>query len=185
MSIATMMRLAAQAEAGGPAPPQRGPRPAGGPIGQPPVEPGPAPEIGGAPISSGSNVSSRAQAALEAIAGYIPSEALALYIGALGAFQPATDASKWIVLGAGVALVILFAGWNAADRATRPAPRKIAVVVVLAVVSFVTYAAALPGSPFISVWAQAPVAAGYVAVALSVLLPRFAVLAKVAPQTAT
>jgi hypothetical protein len=182
-----MVRLAAQAEAGPPAPaaapagPPAGPRPAG--AGAP--APAPAadnPRIGAAPVSDASNTSSRAQAALEAIAGYIPSEALALYIAALGTFQPSTDTAKWVVLGLGVVLVIVFAGWSALDRATRPATDKIVIVTVLAIISFVTYAAALPGSPFLSIHAQATAAAGFVAILLSLVLPKIATTAKVAPQ---
>lgn len=191
MSIATMVRLAAQAEAGPPAPaevPPRGPQPAG-PVPAGEGVPAPAgegaanPTIGGAAVTPQSNTSSRVQAALEAIAGYIPSEALALYIGALGAFQPSTDTAKWVVLGLGVLLVIGFAVWSALDRATRPATDKVAIVTVLAIISFVTYAAALPGSPFLSIHAQATVAAGYIAVLLSLVLPKIAVSARVAPQT--
>jgi hypothetical protein len=180
-----MVRLAAQAEAGPPAPaaaPAAGPRPAGA------GAPGPAPaaenpRIGAAPVSEASNTSSRVQAALEAVAGYIPSEALALYIAALGTFQPSTDTAKWVVLGLGVVLVIVFAASSALDRATRPAMDKVAIVTVLAIISFVTYAAALPGSPFLSIHAQATAVAGFVAIILSLLLPKIATSAKVAPQT--
>jgi hypothetical protein len=177
MSIATMMRLAAQAEAGAPAadPARRGPQPAG-PL---PVPAGAT--IGGAPVSSTSNAGSKTQAALEAIAGYIPSEGLALYIAALGAIQPQSDGVRWLLLGLGVAVVILFATLAAFDRETRPAPAKIGLVTLLAVVSFVTYAAALPGSPFLAIHAQATVIAGVVALFLSYLMPRIAKAANLVP----
>jgi hypothetical protein len=188
MSIATMVRFASQAEAGPPAPPptRRGPQTAGGPPGAP-DEPegapaaGSQPAIGGTAVSQQSNATSQAQAALEMIAGYIPSEALALYIGALAAFQPSTDTSKWIVLGIGIVFVIAFTAFSALDRETRPSTDKVVIVTALAIVSFVTYAAALPASPFLAISAQATVAAGFVAVILSLFLPRVARIAKVAP----
>jgi hypothetical protein len=179
MSIASMTRMASQAEA------ERqdrgvarddGPQPAGG---------GPhAPAVGGSTVTSSSDAQSRAQASLEAIATYIPSEALALYLAALGAFQPASTTAKvfWLVVGLGFVVALVLFG--ALDRKTRPPRDKTITVIVIGMIAFTVYAAALPASPFLELHAQASVAAGFIALVMATFLPRIAGLLGIAPEGA-
>jgi hypothetical protein len=201
MSIATMTRMASQAEAArkqpaGGQPGKAGPRAAGGAAAGGAAAGGAAaggaaagaggtpPAVGGATVTSSSDPQSRAQASLEAIAAWIPSEALALYIAALGAFNPTTQTAGFVVLALGLGFVILFVAFSALDRKTRPPMDKTIIVAGIGLVSFTVYAAALPSSPFEAVFPQASVVAAFVALVMASILPRVAGLLGVAPADA-
>jgi hypothetical protein len=172
MSVASMARLAAQA--GVQETERRQPRMAGD-------QPGPG-SVAGAVVTAQTDPTS-VQGALESIAAYIPSEALAVYIAAVGVFQPKGNVEPWFWLLVGIGAVVFF-GWLAGMDRNVPTPRdKLMIVIVLALVSFVTYAGALPGSPFTVIDARATAAAGILALALSFALPRIARILKVAPTT--
>jgi len=171
MGISTMTRLAVEAEAAG--------RDRAVAVGEPRVRSGG--RVAGTELTSDSDARSPWQASLDAIAAYIPSEALAVYIAAIGAFQPASTDARWLWFGIGIVLVLAFGALSALDRQTRPGMQMFAIVMVLAVVSFATYAGALPGSPFLAFHPQATVASGIVALALSFALPRVARIVGVAP----
>ena len=92
--------------------------------------------------------------ALELLAAYIPSEAIALYLAALGILTPAASASEDAVtkvrlicflLGAAAAVLIAFVGVNEAPSGAKRGKwyRRI-VVAILANVAFAAYAAATP-----------------------------------------
>lgn len=91
--------------------------------------------------------------ALSLIAAYIPSEAIAVYLAALGILAPTNQATpdqvariRLICFGAGllVAIVIAFADFNSANLSTREAYRRRFFVAVLAGASFAVYSAATP-----------------------------------------
>lgn len=91
--------------------------------------------------------------ALSLIVAYIPSEAIAVYIAALGILIPGSTATEEQVgrvrlvcffAGLAVAIVIAFANFDATDLERREAYRRRAVVAVLAGVAFLIYAAATP-----------------------------------------
>jgi hypothetical protein len=182
MSIASMTRMASEAEAER----QRHPRPGAPPVGPRPAAGGPPnpPAVGGSTVTSSSDPQSKAQASLEAIAAYIPSEAIALYLAALGAFQPSSLTSKvfWLVVGLGFVAGLVVLG--ALDRKTRPPRDKTLIVIGIGLVSFTVYAAAIPGSPFLELHPQATIAAGFIALVMATFLPRIAGLLGVAPKAA-
>lgn len=181
MSIATMTRLAAEAAAGEAAAAREregGPRPAGD------QEPA-AGSLGGAVVTARSDPRSAVQGALEAIAAYIPSEALAVYIAAIGILQPQGTTEPWVWLAIGLGLVVLFSVIGALDREVRTPIDKLVIVIVFGLLSFAAYAGALPGSPFLQLDARATAAAGVVALALSYALPKIARIVKVAPPATT
>ena len=91
--------------------------------------------------------------ALGLITAYIPSEAIAVYLGALGILIPATTATEdqvarvrliCFAIGLLVALVIAFANLDSTGLEVREAYRRRIVVAVLAAVGFAIYAAATP-----------------------------------------
>lgn len=184
MSIATMTRLAAQATLD-----ERRRRPrAGGPEASGPqatatgtsATPG---TLGGSIVTAATDPRSTVQAALETIAAYIPSEALAVYIAAIGVLQPASSVERWFWLGIGLLAVLVFAVLGALDREVRLPTDKLVIVIVLGVISFLAYAGALPDSPFLQFDVRATAVAGIVALALSLGLPRLARIVGVAPGT--
>lgn len=163
MSIASMTRLAVERES--PATP----------------ETSPPPRARTATATSDSNPKTQVQTALEAIASYIPSEALALHVAVLGIFAPSAD-GRWAALAVGLGSVVLFYLLGFFDREK---PGKIQtqfwVLLALALLSFTTYAAALPGTPFGDVHPDASKVAGAVAIGLSLALPRLARIFKLRP----
>jgi hypothetical protein len=100
------------------------------------------------------NDSARAPSnALSLIVAYIPSEAIAVYIAALGILIPGAQATPEQVgrvrlvcffAGLAVAVVITFANFDAANLEVREAYRRRTVVAILAAVAFLIYAAATP-----------------------------------------
>jgi hypothetical protein len=88
------------------------------------------------------------------LTAYIPSEAIAVYIGALGILIPTADATpdqvgrvRLVCFFAGllVAIIIAFANFDRSGITdTREVWRRRIVVAVLAVVAFAVYAAATP-----------------------------------------
>jgi hypothetical protein len=93
------------------------------------------------------------QNALGLIAAYIPSEAIAIYLAALGILAPSATASpdqivrvRLICFAAGllVAVVIAFANLSAQGLTTGEANRRRLVVAALSGVAFAIYAAATP-----------------------------------------
>lgn len=174
MSIATMTRLASERA--------RQDRPAGGPI---PAggEANTPPTVAGATMTAGSDPAGNVQKALDAIVGWIPSEALAVYIAALAVLPPKTTTESWVWFGLGIVAVIIFAVVAGLDRTTRPPISKLVIVTIVAVVSFATYAAAMPSSPFLSFDTRAVAAAGIVALLLSLLLPRLARILGISPES--
>lgn len=110
--------------------------------------------------------------ALSLIVAYIPSEAIAVYIAALGILIPGTTATSdqvsrvrlvCFVAGLAVAIVIAFANFDSTGIERNEAYRRRIVVAVLAGVAFLIYAAATPsffyGDTFLTIaftqWAAA------------------------------
>jgi hypothetical protein len=125
------------------------------------------------------------QSAIRLIAGYIPAEAIAIYIVVLGLLSPGTDATSdevivirviAFLIGVGVAIALPFVTFRGGTLTRREQRRRQIVVAVLAAVSFAVYAAALP-SFFIDAtiltipWSQW---AAVLAIIVALLLPTVA-----------
>lgn len=91
--------------------------------------------------------------ALNLITAYIPSEAIAVYIGALGILIPTAEATadqvtrvRFACFAAGILIAILisFLNFDATGVEAREAFRRRIVVSVLAAFTFLVYAAATP-----------------------------------------
>ena len=96
---------------------------------------------------------SQPENALGLVTAYIPSEAVAVYLAALGILVPTSLATadqvarvRLVCFAAGlaVAIVIAFANFDPAGLNPREALRRRAVVAVLASIAFAIYAAATP-----------------------------------------
>jgi hypothetical protein len=91
------------------------------------------------------------------IATYIPSEAVALYLFALGVLIPVSgtpegqvSAVKFIAFGVGLiaAIALVPAGFNAGTMATSEARRRVIVLMALSAVAFCLYSVATPAGPW-------------------------------------
>ena len=131
---------------------------------------------------------------LTAIADWMPSEAVAFYLGALGLFPPNNDPSKdevqrWVVFGAGSAVVFLLVSLNVLVRVKlngelhgRDAGKELAVLLVMSWVTFAVWAGAGPGNPLKPWWAEAEKAFLLVAGILLAVMPTIATLCGVSPD---
>lgn len=182
MSVVTMVRLASQVEANDAVGTLAGPRRHLPDVGAPDDEANDRPAIGDVGVTPESNATSSVTTALETLAAFIPSEALATYIVGLSWFSPASRAEGWGLLLVGGLSVVCFSVVAGLDRTARPSPRKMATVVSLALVSFVVYAGALPESPFQELTDEATKLFGFAALILALLLPRIARILRVAPE---
>ena len=124
--------------------------------------------------------------ALGLITAYIPSEAIAVYLAALGILIPGAIATEdqvtrvrliCFVAGLAVALVIAFANLDSTGMTTREAYRRRFVVAVLGGVAFAIYAAATPTFFFGGTFNTIPFTE-YAAVAAIVAAPVMPVVAK-------
>ncbi len=120
---------------------------------------------------------------LKLIASYIPSEALVLHTGLLGALQPNSDQQRWLILGvAAAALVLLailtgFSQWKVRKAAAmtpgKEAVRIVAGTLALGLVGLLLWAGAGPGNPVQGRWEESravfPVLASFAAAAMPLI----------------
>jgi hypothetical protein len=125
--------------------------------------------------------------ALVLVAAYIPSEALAVYLAALGLLVPATDATAeqvfrvrivCFVIGFGMAVFLAFAAFDGSQIERKAEARRRRIVVsAFAALAFMIYCAATPDFFFSSLkfltiaWSQW---AAVVAIVAASVLPYFA-----------
>lgn len=132
--------------------------------------------------------------ALKSIAEWIPSEVLGIYIALLGLFTPTGD-GRWIIFLIGVALVPAMGLLNTAilnkqarelwqgepGSAPQLGGRKLGIVLGLMLLSFITYAWALPTTPFTDWVSDATIYGAAAAIILAPFLPKIAQMAGVKP----
>jgi quinol-cytochrome oxidoreductase complex cytochrome b subunit len=125
--------------------------------------------------------------AMEKITAFIPSDVIGIYVAGLGVFSPQTDANKWYVFGVSVLLIPVLMLLNYFDQKKRnkptPGPRIVAVLVVLALVAFVAWAGAMPGTPFLVFTPYATEIGGWAVVILALIMYKLADLLDIVPKT--
>lgn len=93
------------------------------------------------------------QSAIRLVAGYIPSEAIVVYIAVLGILSPSQDATTdevtivriiAVVIGILVALGVAFVAFKGHQLTRREQRKREVIIGVIAAVAFVIYAAAMP-----------------------------------------
>jgi len=118
------------------------------------------------------------QAALERITAYIPSEVIGIYVAVIGILATPSAHGKWLIFGGCVLLIPFFMwlGYKAAQRKNLPVPsrRAFVLLLVLAVVAFVAWGAALPDTPFQVFTADATRFGGAAVIILGYLIPSIA-----------
>lgn len=87
--------------------------------------------------------------ALEAVAAYIPAEALALFVSLYGLLQPGSVQLRTILIVIGiVALVVAIAAGFDFRLSTPTKRRRFSWLIVFGLVSFSAWLLAMPGGPF-------------------------------------
>ncbi len=93
------------------------------------------------------------QSAIRLVAGYIPAEALVVYIAVLGILSPGNEATTddvtviriiSLVIGVLVAVGTAFIAFKGKQLTRREQQRREIIVAILATVAFLIYAAAMP-----------------------------------------
>ena len=142
---------------------------------------------------------------LSQVATYIPSEVVATYVALQGIFSTgsastASESTKWVLFGVGVALCVALpvlnfittrqAAVSAAEQAAAPAAEQAVpaaangaaapkwskqfIVIVMAIVAFTAYAMALPSTVFNDLFKSANLDGAAAALVLAVLMPAIA-----------
>jgi hypothetical protein len=136
------------------------------------------------------------KSAIERVTQWVPTEVVGIYVALLGLFAPASVDGRWELLGAGVILTVVFLLLNAAlvhkrgvkkweddgKQGERPpglAPWRLGVLLVLSLVAFLSWACALPATPFLDWWSDATTLGGAAVLILAPFLPEIAELAGV------
>jgi hypothetical protein len=118
---------------------------------------------------------------LARITAFVPTEAVATYVGILGITTPSKDLWRWVLLGAIGLLAVFLCWYNWQTAATNLAKKALVWSVVFALVGLAAWAAALPSSPFFSIPGYTTVIGGIAVLLLAPIVPRFAVLVGVSP----
>jgi hypothetical protein len=113
-------------------------------------------------LPSGGTPQEALDSAMEKITAFIPSEVIGSYVAVLGIVAPQSDRGKWAIFGIGVLLIPLFmwlgyltkkkqlAGSSPTTSLSK-VKTNAAILFVFALLAFVVWAAALPGTPFLSI----------------------------------
>lgn len=131
------------------------------------------------------------ESAMEKIAAFIPSEVIGIYVAGFGILSPQSDAEKWWIFGICLVLIPVFMLLNYWDHrknitggelARLKSPRTGVILLAFAIVAFVAWVAALPGTPFLSFSARATAIGGWSVVILSLIMYRVAHRLDIVPK---
>jgi hypothetical protein len=140
------------------------------------------------------------ESSLERLTTWVPTEVVGIYISLVGLFLPASDAGRWALFLIGVVLVPAFVGvnsalvnkrgaakWRADQRPGDPprvSLRQVGLCVAVALVAYIAWSMALPNTPFLAWFDDAPRLGGGLVVVLALILPKVAELLDISlPQT--
>jgi hypothetical protein len=122
------------------------------------------------------------------VTAFIPSEINGIYVAGFGILSPDSELMKWLIFAICLALIPLLLWLNYLDHKKRSAATlsvKITLaLLIFALVAFVAWAAALPGTPFLALHAHATAFGGFAIVILAVFLPQIAGLLGIVPKGA-
>lgn len=116
------------------------------------------------------------KSAMERIAAFIPSEAIAIYVAGFGILTPDTSTAKWTIFGVALVLIPIFIWLNYVTenrkrrRTGKAKVRTVWLIVLFAVVAYVAWAAAMPGTPFLELSDDATRIGGFVVVIAAALM---------------
>jgi len=125
--------------------------------------------------------------AMEKIAAFIPSEVIGVYVVALGMLSPQRDAGKWLIFGICIVLVPIFICLDYVLTKKRNPNTKLTrrvgiILAILGVVAFVAWAAAMPGTPFLSLHPNATAAGGVSVMILAAFMYKIAEVFDLVPK---
>lgn len=126
-----------------------------------------------------------ADSAMERVSAFIPSEIIGLYVAGLGIFSPETDTGKWQIFWICFALIPVIMVLNyLIQRKQSQGGLGLWPSLVLfgfAIVAFVAWTAALPSTPFLSIFPDATTIGGWAVIILAVIMYKVAELMGIVP----
>jgi hypothetical protein len=165
MSIATMVALGVQRQHE---------------LAEPPVTRG-----GDQPTTSDSTKKS-VDSAMEKISSFIPSEVIGVYVAGFGIFSPESSAGKWWIFGICALLVPVFIALNYIQQRSHsddfPSVRIAFILLFFGLVAFIAWAAAMPGTPFLSLTPIATAIGGWAVLILAGIMHKVADILGVVPK---
>jgi hypothetical protein len=137
------------------------------------------------------------KSAIETVTQWIPTEAVGIYIAAVGIFAPEHMSGRWLLFGLGFALVVLFtviniaivnkrgaAAWKAKGKVGSPPElegNRAFALFAISALSYVVWTCALPDTPFLDITGQATLIGGFAALVVAALVPKLAELLNLSP----
>jgi hypothetical protein len=135
---------------------------------------------GSAASADATKIKEVTDSAMQKILSFVPAEVIGIYIAGFGIFTPKTVQGKWWIYGLciGLIFVLMLLDYFLNLKKALPVPNwwRFLVLLILAVVGFSTWAAALPETPFLAFDPRATLVAGFVAPILALAMPRIAQL---------
>jgi amino acid transporter len=115
---------------------------------------------------------------MEKISAFIPSEVIGICVAGCGILSPQQDSEKWWIFAISMALIPIFMLLNFIGQRKKgnlTVSTRISLVLILfALVAFVAWAAALPGTPFLSLTPRATAIGGWAVVILALVMYKVA-----------
>lgn len=124
--------------------------------------------------------------AIGQITAYIPTEVIGAYIAALGILTPESSGLRWAVFVIALVVTPIFVGVSFALRRRQTPELKqggVGWLIAFAILSFVAWAGAIPGTPMLDIPGWTTVIGGIAVIFLAPLLSKLAEWLELSPKT--
>jgi hypothetical protein len=136
--------------------------------------------------STGDSTKKSIDSAMEKISSFIPSEVIGIYVAGFGIFSPESSAGKWWIFGICALLVPVFIALNYMQQRSpsddAPSARIALIILFFGLVAFIAWAAALPGTPFLSLTPIATAVGGWAVLILAGIMYKVADILEIVPK---
>jgi hypothetical protein len=120
------------------------------------------------------------------VSAFVPSEINGIYVAGVGILSPKEDAEKWLIFATCLALIPLLIWLSYLDHKkhseAKLSGRITLILLLFAVIAFVAWAAALPGTPFQAFSERATAIGGWAVAILAVVLYKAADALGIVPK---
>ena len=138
-------------------------------------------------VAADEDIKTSTDSYMQKIAAFIPSEIIGIYVAGLGIFSPDTDYAKWLLFGICIVLIPIIMWLDFLVQKKKEADKlsgKIKfVLLIFALVAYVAWTAAMPGTPFLSFNENATLFGGFAVIILAVVMYRAAEVLDIVPAS--
>jgi hypothetical protein len=111
---------------------------------------------------------------------------IGIYVAGFGILSPNSDGGKWWIFGVCFVLVPVFIALSYLERErrsnTKLSSRSVSILLIFGLLAFVAWAAALPGTPFLTISPRATAIGGWSVIILAAVMYKVADLLGVVPK---